>query len=62
MEFNGSMYLDGYGVDAIKAMLKVTDMSSFEDAVETFNVEHHNVQGEDPRKLYKCEEHWLDNI
>jgi hypothetical protein len=41
IEFNGDMYLSGYGIDAIKCLENVDTEDDFEDAVRDFDAGHH---------------------
>ena len=46
IEFNGDMYLSGYGVDAIRCLETVDNEDDFEDAVRKFEDEHHHYREE----------------
>lgn len=47
IEFNGDMYLSGYGVDAIKCLENVDTEDDFEDAVRDFDSHHHHYDEEE---------------
>ena len=46
IEFNGDMYLSGYGIDAIKCLENVDTEDDFEDAVRNFDADHHHYNEE----------------
>lgn len=46
IEFNGNMYLSGYGIDAIRCLETVDTEDDFEDAVREFDTDHHQYNEE----------------
>lgn len=46
IEFNGDMYLSGYGVDAIRCLETVDTEDDFEDAVREFDADHYHYNEE----------------
>lgn len=58
--FNGEMYLDGYGVDAIKCLEKVDVEDDFDDAIRQFDLEHHKYQDEEMTWVIKGAKPYLD--
>ena len=59
VEFNGDMYIEGYGKDAIRSLDKVSEPGDFAEAVKTFNKEHHNY---DDRELVFDISDWYDSM
>ena len=51
-EFNGGMYIDGSGQEAIIALSHVTDKDSFIEEVLAFNENHHGYPIDEVKKLY----------
>jgi hypothetical protein len=60
IEFNGEMYLDGYGIDAIKCLEDVDVEDDFDDAIRQFDLEHHKYQDEEMTWEIKDAKLYLD--
>lgn len=60
VEFNGDMYLSGYGIDAIKCLENVNTEDDFEDAVREFNAAHHHYNNEQMIRCIKDINPYLD--
>lgn len=54
IEFNGDMYPEGCGEDAIRELIRVDNTGKFLDAVIRFNREHHNYEIEEEELIFNC--------
>lgn len=61
-EFNGDMYLDGYGQDAVLALSQVKNDDDFIKAVVEFNKDHHNYPVDEVERYFETDVKYLHNL
>lgn len=60
LEFNGDMYPDGHGLDAIRSLQKVNSVEEFENMVTEFNKTHHNYDLKNESPIYEETLEWFE--
>lgn len=64
VQFNGDMYLEGHGLDAIKMLSKVKTLKEFKATIEEFNKDRHQYEEQltypEKRSYYITENNVID--